>query len=93
MAGLALQVYVISCDGCETIFGAPNGFVSSMDARAAAYGEGWRFPNQITKTGAPGRTTSDVCPECMPTWTPKKQGSRARHLSMDEVRQLRMGEA
>ncbi|MEA5366045.1 hypothetical protein VA596_41410 [Amycolatopsis sp., V23-08] len=95
MAALTFQLTVISCDGgeCEAVFGTPDGFLSAMDARAAAYAAGWRFPNHTTRSGNAARTTSDVCPVCVPGWTAQKQGQRHRQLTLNEARKLREGSA
>lgn len=85
MAGLKLVVNLLECDGCAALFGAPNGYGSPMDARAAAYQKGWRFPNQVTSKGNAANTTSDVCPSCVAGWKPQLTGSRARAISRDEL--------
>lgn len=44
MGTVQIITYAIECDGCNNVFGTPHGLPSSMDVRAAAYAEGWRFP-------------------------------------------------
>lgn len=88
MASLQAAVYLIECDGCRKAFGTPMGYPSVAESRAAAYVEGWRFPNHVTKTGNFGRTTSDVCPDCAPSWTPQRPQPRDRIISREELLSL-----
>lgn len=88
MASLHIAMYLIECDGCSKVFGAPQGYPSSTEARAAAYGDGWRFPNQVTKAGKTANTTSDVCPGCVPSWSPQRRESRHRAISREELLSL-----
>jgi hypothetical protein len=69
MTGRNLYRYVITCDGCGMTRGADGEFASSMEARAAVYSEGWRFPPKIRKDGNLAAVASDVCPTCLPTFT------------------------
>jgi hypothetical protein len=64
------------------------GFSSLTEARAAAYGQGWRFPNRITTQDKPAAATSDACPACIDGWTPIQAGKTLNHqrsLTLAEV--------
>lgn len=92
MSSITLIRYLIDCDGCQAIFGDHEGFDSLTEARAAAYGQGWRFPNQLKANGQAATHTSDVCGECAPDWKPHASGEKRnfqRMLSRAEVDQLR----
>jgi hypothetical protein len=99
MTSVTLVRYLIECDGCLAIFGDHDGFESSTEARAAAYGQGWRFPNRLKANGEAGSQASDVCPECLPGWKPqalidkKRKNYGGRMLSKAEVAQLADGTA
>lgn len=78
MAAMAIHSMILRCDGCGEALLDGTPFPSAMDARGAAYCEGWRFPQQLSKrTGAPVTSCSDVCPKCLPGWTPQVLGARA----------------
>lgn len=79
---------LLRCDGCGSRFGVPNGFVSPADARGEAYGEGWRFPHQIGKTGKTLSSTSDVCPACIDGWAPQGRASRRDSLTAPQLAAL-----
>lgn len=68
MATRTLSYRILVCDGCEKEFGRAMNFASLIEARAAAYGEGWRFPPRVRTTGAEAKQVSDVCPGCVPGW-------------------------
>lgn len=90
MATLAMTLYLMECDGCQSTLGLPNGYSSATEARLAAYADGWRYPPQPTKSGRPGRRTFDVCPSCISTWKPEeREGNRTRAILMSEVESLR----
>ncbi|MFC9973623.1 hypothetical protein ACFVH6_22280 [Spirillospora sp. NPDC127200] len=79
---------VLECDGCQTVFGAPYGCVNAMEARGAAYAEGWRFPSLINRdNGKPMSASSDVCPTCVPGWEPKHRRVLQRRATEDQMRQ------
>lgn len=63
---------ILVCDGCKATHGAPEGFNSAVEARAAAYAAGWRFPPRVRATGAVSAQTNDVCPSCIGEWMPKR---------------------
>lgn len=88
MASLIIVRYVIGCDGCNATFGTRAGFESLTEARAAAYGEGWRFPAQTGAKGQPIATSSDVCPACTDAWQPRPRSSRQRMLTKSQINQL-----
>ena len=67
MSGRVVSRFILACGGCGTE--RPE-TLSSMDARAEAYTTGWRFPQKATSGGSPSSRTSDVCPDCLPTWQP-----------------------
>lgn len=71
MATISVHAVMLSCDGCGTRLRGSEQFNSATDARGAAYGDGWRFPPQLSRrTGQPlTNSTSDVCPTCLPGWT------------------------
>lgn len=76
---------MVGCDGCGAVYGLPEGYGSPMEARAAAYADGWRYPNQVTKTGAAIKAVSDVCPACVDGWVPALRGARLRVLKRADV--------
>lgn len=78
MTSVTLVRYLIECDGCQVLFGDREGFESLTEARAAAYGQGWRFPNQLKANGQAAAQTSDVCAKCVPGWQPCPTGISAR---------------
>jgi hypothetical protein len=84
---LSFNRYILQCDGCKARHGEPDGHNSAQEARIAAYVDGWRYPPMVRGDGAPGSKTSDVCPECMPTWVPQRWRER------DGGRRLRTAEA
>lgn len=87
MSTVKITRSVLECDGCTAVFGAPKGFVSQMEARAAAYAERWRFPHVIDpRTGNNRPTCSDVCPECIGDWEPRTSGPSQRQATQDEMR-------
>lgn len=56
----------LECDRCGALLGNEGvGYESPMDARAAAYAAGWRFPNRVGKSGNKLKITSDLCPACV----------------------------
>lgn len=76
MSAEIMQAVVLCCDGCERSLGDDGRFRTSMEARAAAFSEGWRFPPKMKKngqlsSGTGSRNTSDVCPDCLPSWEHK----------------------
>lgn len=88
MASLSLLRYLIECDGCKAVFGAPKGFDSLTEARAAAYATGWRFPHMLNRAKRATTRTSDACPACMPNWNPEQVGTtgqRQRVLTRAEI--------
>lgn len=76
MSALAFHRYIVECDGCHARHGEPDGRPSVAAARAAAYADGWRFPAMVLASGKPSSSSSDVCPTCIPSWTPARWGSR-----------------
>jgi hypothetical protein len=84
MATMQVNSLILRCDGCGTALLDGQRFASAMDARGAAYGEGWRFPAQLSKrTGAPVSNCSDACPKCLPDWTPQVLGARSGYERKD----------
>lgn len=73
MSARTLTFTALVCDGCGTdIDGLQSGgYDNVMEARAAAYGLGWRFPNRINEAGRTIKNTSDVCPNCIGDWKPQ----------------------
>lgn len=77
MTTLQVNSLRLACDGCGQQLNDGALFTSAMDARGAAYGQGWRFPHMVgKKTGALIVSTSDVCPPCLPGWKPQARGER-----------------
>lgn len=68
MASRTISYHQLVCDGCQTVFGEGVYFASGIECRAAAYGQGWRFPERYKKTSGEARTVNDICPRCEPTW-------------------------
>ena len=65
MSGETITRYVLRCDGgCGTERGSNGEYANAMEARAAAYGEGWRFPSKMRADGKPSARTRDLCPKC-----------------------------
>lgn len=80
--------YTVTCDGTRhedqpLTFADPT-YQSAIEARAAAYGAGWRFPAKILADGTQSPTqVSDVCPDCIDGFEPEKafaanEGRRAK---------------
>jgi hypothetical protein len=71
VSGKTITRYVLKCDGeCGTERGANGEYENAMEARAAAYADGWRFPSKTTMNGKTSAQSCDVCPECLPTFDP-----------------------
>lgn len=66
-----MQAVILICDGCYKELGSNGEYRSAMEARAAAYGRGWRFPPTVRANGTEGGRVSDACPDCIGNWTPK----------------------
>jgi hypothetical protein len=71
MATRTISYHTLVCDGCEKPFGRDTHYASVIEARAAAYGEGWRFPERYKVSGGESKSVNDVCPACEPTWERK----------------------
>lgn len=67
MTGHTVTAYVFYCDDCKQEWGADRQYQTAIEARAAAYGAGWRFPPRLTSKSAPSNQVEDVCPECLPS--------------------------
>jgi hypothetical protein len=52
------------------MLGDDGSFPTAMEARAAAYSKGWRFPQRIAESSKPNARTYDICADCHPTWPP-----------------------
>lgn len=67
MSTKARTFYTVTCDGNHekpVQFLDPT-FASAIEARAAAYNEGWRFPAKLLGDDSPSPTqVSDACPDC-----------------------------
>lgn len=68
MSTRAISYHTLVCDGCQTTFGNDVYYASVIEARAAAYAAGWRFPERIRASGGESKTVNDVCPKCEPGW-------------------------
>lgn len=70
MATRTISFHTLVCDGCSKQIGKglEEPYGSVIEARAAAYAAGWRFPERYRARGGESKTVSDVCPDCLPTW-------------------------
>jgi hypothetical protein len=68
MATRMVSFYTLVCDGCQKQFGIDIKYGSNIEARAAAYTQGWRFPERVRARGGESKTVSDVCPDCEPAF-------------------------
>jgi hypothetical protein len=68
MATRTISYHTLVCDGCDTRFGTDTYHASVIEARAAAYADGWRFPERLKANGGESKTVNDVCPTCVPGW-------------------------
>ena len=68
MATRTISYHTLVCDGCGLQFGTDIHYASVIEARAAAYGDGWRFPEKVRQTRAASKSVSDVCPVCIEGW-------------------------
>lgn len=93
MGTLRITQIMLECDGCGAWYGWPSPFDNPAEARAVAYGDGWRYPHQVGTKGRSLGITSDVCPKCYPTWKPQPRTLRIRNLTRDEVLQHKQLEA
>lgn len=66
------------CAGCKEEHGLPDGHRSAVEARAAAYTDGWRFVPRVRVTGRVSMETDDVCPACVDGWTPRRASNSHR---------------
>lgn len=74
-----MQAIVLVCDGCGVEVGSNGEFRNAMEARAHAYGLGWRFPSVVNKDGSfHASSANDVCPECLPNWIPRDRASKPK---------------
>jgi hypothetical protein len=83
MAALQISSVVLRCDGCNKALNDGEAFGNTTEARAAAYGAGWRFPSMLTSSGKPAQRGSDVCPSCLPTWMPVPIAARPSYQRQD----------
>jgi hypothetical protein len=70
MAGKTITRYLLTCDGCGLQRGTKGEYENAMEARAAAYSDGWRFPGKVRMNGETSARSCDVCPACLPTFDP-----------------------
>lgn len=74
MSTKARTFYTVTCDGNHenpVQFLDPT-FSSPIEARAAAYSEGWRFPAKLLGDHGPSPTqVNDVCPVCVAGFEPE----------------------
>lgn len=71
MATRTVSFHTLICDGCTAQFGLHNPFASLIEARAAAYHDGWRFPERTRASRGESKTVDDVCPACATDWHPR----------------------
>ena len=84
MATMHVNAVLLKCDGCDAQLLGGQTFPNPVEARGAAYGEGWRFPPQLSRrTLRPTKATSDVCSTCLPGWKPQVRGARAGYRRQD----------
>lgn len=75
MGSRTITRLILICDGCRIeLLGEHR---TAIEARAAAYVAGWRFPARLRASGADGTRASDVCPTCLPSWQPQRRGEGA----------------
>lgn len=78
MSGHTITRWVLVCDSCGIDRPeSPN----AISGRAEAYAAGWRFVSRLKQNGDSAFEADDVCPRCLPTWTPrpaKRGSSRSR---------------
>ena len=68
MSGRVVSRFVLACDGCGT---EREEAPTSIEARASAYADGWRYPAKVKANGDPAMADqSDLCPKCLPDWKP-----------------------
>jgi hypothetical protein len=68
MATRTVSFHTLVCDGCSQQYGMDIQYASVIEARAAAYSEGWRFPEKVRMGGGESKSVSDVCPKCTDGW-------------------------
>lgn len=68
MATRTVSFHTLVCDGCGAQFGMDTLYASTIEARAAAYAAGRRFPERYRARGGESKTVNDVCPTCEPGW-------------------------
>lgn len=87
MTTLHFNRYTLQCEGCPARFAEPHGYNSPDLARIASRQHGWGTPPIRRTSGHLGVITSDVCPDCLPTWEPVTVASRqhGRRLTVDEA--------
>lgn len=71
MATRTISYHTLVCDGCQVVFGMGMHYASQIEARAAAYSLGWRFPERYRASGGESKTVNDVCPKCIDGWEPQ----------------------
>jgi hypothetical protein len=67
MSGRTITRYILICDGCGKEL---EEAASSVEARAAAWSQGWRMPPRVKLNGHLASRSDDVCPHCLPDWKP-----------------------
>jgi hypothetical protein len=83
LSALQISRVILCCDGCAVEFNGGESFPNPTEARGSAYGAGWRFPPRLTKNGKASASTSDVCPDCLPGWTPQPISVRPSYRRAD----------
>lgn len=74
MTTRARSFYTVTCDGSheEPVQFLDPTFSSAIEARAAAYAVGWRFPPKRLGDHSDSPTqVSDVCPDCTGDFDPQ----------------------
>lgn len=69
MGGRVETRFILVCDVCGIELGTEGEYSTAVEARAAAFGLGWKFPAKKRRNGTPmtGNTPStsmDVCGGC-----------------------------
>jgi len=85
MTGITVSRFILQCDGCDLQLGAEGTpFINAVEGRAIGYNAGWRMPCRIGVTGSPVRGSyDDVCPACLPAWTPGLTEQAKRKAARD----------
>ncbi len=70
MATRTISFHTLVCDAaeCDATIGRDEHYGSTIEVRAVAYGQGWRFPARRKQNGEESVTVNDVCPKHVDGW-------------------------